>query len=286
MAYSSSNLFKKAFYDKRSTTVKRALEIYEELLLGVGDENSILHANKIRQYRSEITNKKYLSDLKRNFNALYSLIDKQYPGLNFAIEGRIKAVISFDKKVVKKINNQESLDLLRDTTGFRILIFGPYSQEKQIKLCYELMNSIIKHNNSDYTLCNAEPVNNTLNLADNNHQIVIPKKSEISSRYLYGVKDYILNPKTNGYQSLQATFRRQKGGECFEVQVRTLDMHVYAETGEASHSNYKRKKYTDYQIDRKKIHIPGYLVSPVTGEVFDFVGLETGSQIIRRTKTF
>lgn len=284
--YASNDLFNKALYDDRTTSIPKFLELYEELLMERADENSVLHANRLKQYREEITNRRYLTELKKDFNSLYLLISKEYPNLNFLIEGRIKSIVSTDRKIVKNINENKSLDLLRDTIAFRTLIFGNYSPTELVELCYGVMNSIIKYGNTNYILCEADDVKNVMDIDDDKTGLTIPKKSQINPRYLFGVKDYILAPKKNGYQSLHAIFRRQKGGECFEIQVRTFDMHVYAENGEAAHSNYKKKKYkTPYTIEREKIHIPGYGVTS-DGTVFDFIGLEKGLQIIKQQKIF
>lgn len=50
--------------------------------------------------------------------------------------------------------------------------------------------------------------------------------------------DYIANPKPNGYQTLQTSFRFDNNVMC-EVQIRTFDMHEHNEYGTASHLTYK-----------------------------------------------
>jgi ppGpp synthetase/RelA/SpoT-type nucleotidyltranferase len=55
-------------------------------------------------------------------------------------------------------------------------------------------------------------------------------------------KDYVKNPKANGYQSLHYSSRKRwRGTEWpFEVQIRSSDMHRVAEYGVAAHWSYKR----------------------------------------------
>lgn len=51
------------------------------------------------------------------------------------------------------------------------------------------------------------------------------------------VKDYVANPKDNGYQSVHQII--EMDGGLAEIQIRTAAMHAHAETGSAAHWRYK-----------------------------------------------
>jgi GTP pyrophosphokinase len=58
------------------------------------------------------------------------------------------------------------------------------------------------------------------------------------------IKDYVAQPKSNGYQSLHTTVQTTHG-QIVEFQVRTKEMHDYAERGLAASFHYNESKLTD-----------------------------------------
>ena len=72
------------------------------------------------------------------------------------------------------------------------------------------------------------------------------------------IKDYVAQPKLNGYQSLHTTVETASG-QIVEFQVRTQDMHDYAERGLAASFHYNETKLSDAYRKRTLAALPADL---------------------------
>jgi (p)ppGpp synthase/HD superfamily hydrolase len=127
---------------------------------------------------------------------------------NISIQGRYKSRFSTMKKLVKDGRRPEDV---RDILGLRVILDvvdgGEPSQERACRRTHEIIQAMWK---------------------------------EVAGR----TKDYIARPKKNGYRSLHVAIDVTEPGAkkmrpLMEIQIRTEEMHRFAEGGEASHSLYK-----------------------------------------------
>ncbi len=72
------------------------------------------------------------------------------------------------------------------------------------------------------------------------------------------IKDYVAQPKQNGYQSLHTTVQTSSG-QIVEFQVRTREMHEYAERGLAASFHYNEQKLSDAYKKGEIAELPAHL---------------------------
>lgn len=142
-------------------------------------------------------------------------------GFNFDIYGRPKSIFSIYNKIKGKgVPFEEIYDLF----AIRIILKSPPEKEKSD--CWGVYSAItdIYHPNPDR------------------------------------LRDWLSNPKTNGYEALHTTVMSNPG-KWVEIQIRTERMHEIAEKGFAAHWKYKEGN-ADSALDEWLSKIRGVLSNP------------------------
>lgn len=264
-----------------ASSVPDAIRFQIKKLCDSGDFELSILANRLQSYYNHICNRDILNMQRNCFNNFYDEIDGHYPDVLFRIEGRRKSLLSAYKKLLMKPSDY----VLQDISAFRIILFG---EEEMVDMCYKIAELIINYNvKQGFIPCTAKNQKPEPFDPKAFPDIVVPKESGLPEEMQKYAEDYILHPRSNGYQSIQITFQ-DSYGYFFEVQIRTIDMHIHAEFGAASHKDYK-KQYDNLTIDRSLIKIPGYHYQKDENgndEILDFIGLEESSEILRRQKTY
>ena len=177
----------------------------------------------------------------------FSYVDpKRYNELRGIIEDYEKSA----EKTMQKIRKEVSEALGREKIKFQI--------SGRVKSVYSLHKKLLKHGGnmgeiydlmalriivSDITDCYL-----ALGVI---HSLYMPMSGRI--------KDYIAMPKQNGYQSLHTTVIT-KDKKIIEFQIRTKEMHEYAEHGLAASFYYNEQKLTESYRTGKIQHLPTSLL--------------------------
>lgn len=125
-----------------------------------------------------------------------------------------------------------------------------YGRAKHISSIYNKLQDKHKKLNQIYDLLAIRVIVNTeeecYEVLSNINSIYEP----LDNRF----KDYIARPKPNGYKSIHTTVITENN-DPLEIQIRTKDMHEFAEYGIAAHFLYKEKKSKLSSFDDKLIWI-------------------------------
>lgn len=134
-------------------------------------------------------------------------------GMKYTIKARIKSPYSIWRKMQNKhVSFAEVFDIL----AIRI-VFTPKNRSEEVNECYRIYSALT--------------------------QIYTPHPQRF--------RDWLSNPKANGYQALHNTFM-SKQGKWIEVQIRSDRMDDIAEQGFAAHWKYKEagSAYDENELDR------------------------------------
>ena len=134
-------------------------------------------------------------------------------GMKYTIKARIKSPYSIWRKMQ---NKHVSFAEVFDITAIRI-VFTPKNRAEEVNECYRIYSALT--------------------------QIYTPHPQRF--------RDWLSNPKANGYQALHNTFM-SKQGKWIEVQIRSDRMDDIAEQGFAAHWKYKEAgaAYDENELDR------------------------------------
>lgn len=160
------------------------------------------------------------------------------------LETEVKRETRANKQMIASV--VETIKALLDKSGIDCVCYG---RVKHISSIYNKIKS------KNYTLKNIYDISAVRILVNTDSEcyaalgIVHSNFTPVDGRF----KDYIANPKPNGYQSLHTTVYFQH--EFFEVQIRTHLMHDFAEYGVAAHFLYKEHHKTLSSIDNKLLWI-------------------------------
>ena len=280
----------------QATDKEEFFRLYTEALLEdyhlTNNPLSLREAGFILKYAAQIENPRFSKSSKSVHAKLLQLSQSLDPKLKADVEGRCKAAISTINKVRKKINHLEEI---LDIFAFRVVLYGPFDEQRLISFCYQYLNTVCKYFfGKGYLPCKASPVSDTIDKESEAYKkLVHPSQSDVESIKWIGpqrVKDYIESPKKNTYSRIHIALVAPDG-YTFELQICTLASHARAEegdsidtTGTLDHNTYKRETYPNGVVcDPTQVNMPGFtaVIDPKTGDIIlhDFIGLMVPKQI-------
>ena len=211
--------------DKQKKIAKETLEVFAPLAdrLNMG------------QLRVELADRSFKYVDPRRFEELENMIAKY----NKSAE-----------KSLKKVEAEISAALKKEKIKFEI--------DGRVKSVYSLHKKLAKHNqniNEIYDLTALRIIVKDITECYLVLGIIHSLYTPMSGR----IKDYIAIPKQNGYQSLHTTVIT-KDKHVVEFQIRTREMHEYAERGLAASFYYNEQKLTENYKKGKIEHLPTNLL--------------------------
>ena len=171
---------------------------------------------------------------------------KRFAYLDDLIKTRNKSAA----RSLKKIEQEISAALKKEKISFTL--------SGRVKSVYSLHKKLMKHNqniNEIYDLTALRVIVDDITDCYLTLGIIHSLYTPMNGR----IKDYIAMPKQNGYQSLHTTVIT-KDKHIVEFQIRTKEMHEFAEHGLAASFYYNEQKLTENYKKGKIEHLPTNLL--------------------------
>lgn len=153
--------------------------------------------------------------------SLLTLFPKQFSEFKLHISNSNLA-----KKLIERINMLQGTFIHHEIKGRIKSIYSAWDKNKNVNEINDLMAIRIIVNYDSYK---SESIKECYNIL----------YTILNKFYTINTKDYIKNPKSNGYESLHTTIL--DNDFCFEIQIRTTKMDKIANFGRACNYKYKKK---------------------------------------------
>lgn len=221
--------------DIRTIMLKIAFVVTELRFIDeVEDEKKIELANSIFALFAPLSARLGLSAFKTELeNGAFKILDpKKYDEIQNEVDSRFHKRQPIVERLKTLVNNcMKDLGITGRVYGRKKHIYSIYKKlaDHPLDNIYDLIavRAIVKTIPECYALLGRL------------HTVVEPMQNRF--------KDYIAIPKPNGYQSLHTTVIFE--GFPVEIQIRTEEMHKYAEYGVAAHWLYKEKRSKQDSLD-------------------------------------
>ena len=189
-------------------------------------------------YRYDLYNTVYKDIIINQFVEERKYLQERFPNVIFNTKIRQKSKFSYEDKILERMINNKYLDkscqknyFIRDVIAGRHIISsidGNTDPEVLNDLCFKFEQALEEFRKTEN--------GNSFNIVEK--------------------KDYISNPKENGYQSIHLINSDSNNPDCsYETQIRTFDMEEQSKTDEKiAHDSYKPRIIDQYAPLRVPIY--------------------------------
>lgn len=240
-------------YDENLRTLSDVQQAYNEEVLReiilYPERKAYLdsYLNKLENYLKFYYNHRALMDIEQIIDDFKFYLFKF--NIPFEIFGRIKSYTSFMKKLRSFIYDHLDPLTINDEFGYRLIVgTRPKDNQDSINLLYLVANLTINYfvDIKHYKLIVPSQKNSTGFNKLLYPDVFVPEQSQIEEKNRPFVKDYYVDPKANGYQSLHIVFL-EPSGRTIEVQMRTF-AGEYHSTYIADHQQHKKNRYSTGKV--------------------------------------